>query len=423
MFVNRAQGRAQHTRLVTRTSAPMSVAHYYAANLKKYVQDAKGEWRDANEVADYPAFKIGDTVRYRIVITNVGQGTITNLDITDDQFDQGSFHVDSLAPGEQESHEFSTRIPNDAVGTLVNEACAEADIPEDSQIPPTINCDPAGRELVNYITKKVADPKSGSPVQAGQKINYTVSVTQQGTVPAEAVFTDNLAKVLDDAKYNKDAKATIGTVKYVNGKLVWAGTIPVGQVAKVTYSVTVKENVKKLGNRKLVNPVTSPGCVIKKGETIDCKTDHEVPKFDLMLDKRVIGKDRVPVGGKVRYGLRVTNNGPGVAPAPIRLVDKLPKGLELVSAKGKGWKCKVKKGPDKTICLRNRNLKPDRRAPLVTVTAKTTKAALGGRLVNKAKVSAGGDMVPSNNRDVAEINVGRVPPPSTGFRWSLRDWF
>ncbi|MDQ4054406.1 MAG: hypothetical protein M3237_17125 [Actinomycetota bacterium] len=423
MFVNRAQARTGHTELKMRTSAPMSVAHYYSANLKKYVQDAKGAWRDANDVTDYPAFKLGDTVRYRIVITNTGQGTLTNLDITDDQFEQGSFHVDSLAPGEQESHEFSSVIPNDAVGTLVNTACAEADIPEDSQVTPTINCDPAGRELVNYVTKKVADPKSGSPVQAGEVIHYTVSVTQKGTVPAEAVFTDKLAKVLDDARYNRDATASIGRVRYVDGSLVWAGTVPVGQVALVKYSVTVNKDLRKLGDRKLVNPVTSPGCVVKKGETVNCRTNHRVPKFDLMLDKRVIGATRVAVGGKVQYGLRVTNNGPDVAPGPIRLVDRLPNGLELVSARGKGWDCKVDKSSDKVVCKRNRDLAPDRKAPRVTVVAKATKAALGGRLVNTAQVSAGGDMVRSNNRDAADVSVGRVPPPSTGFRLLLRDWF
>ncbi|MDQ4055084.1 MAG: hypothetical protein M3237_20640, partial [Actinomycetota bacterium] len=85
LFVNRAQGRAEHTELVMRTSAPMTVANYYAANLKKYVQDNKGNWHDAQDVTDYPAFRYGDTVRYRVVVTNVGQGTITNLDISDDQ--------------------------------------------------------------------------------------------------------------------------------------------------------------------------------------------------------------------------------------------------------------------------------------------------------------------------------------------------
>ena len=179
--------------------------------------------------------------------------------------------------------------------------------------------------------------------------------------------------------------------------------------------MTVKAR-KKLGNRNLVNPVTSPGCQVRNGQTIKCRTEHRVPKFDLALDKKVIGPAQVTVGGGVKYRLLVSSRGPGVAPAPIKLVDKLPNGLELKSVRGKSWDCKVDKAKDKVSCLWDRALAPDRKAPPVFVVAKTTKAALGGRLVNTAQVSAGGDTVPSNNRDVAEVDVVRVPPPPhTGF--------
>ncbi|MDQ4053282.1 MAG: DUF11 domain-containing protein [Actinomycetota bacterium] len=423
LYVNRAQARTGHTRLVMRTSEPMSVAHYYAANLKKYVQDNKGNWHDAQDVTDYPTFRYGDTVRYRIVVTNVGQGTITNLDITDDQRpDLGNFHIDSLAPGEQESHEFAFVLDESTNGTVVNTACGEADIPEDSQVPPTINCDPAGFEVANYTTVKSADPKAGTPVKSGQRIRYTVTVTQQGTAPAEAVFSDDLARVLDDAAYNKDVKASLGAVEYRAGHIVWNGTIPVGGVATVTYSVTVKA-VKKLGNRKLVNPVTSPGCEVKKGETINCRTDHLAPKFDLVLDKKVVGKTRVMVGGNVKYRLQVSNNGPDVAPAPIKLRDWLPKGLELKSARGKAWDCTVDKKKDKVACVRDQQLRAKGKAAPVFVVAKTTKAALGRRLVNIAAVDCVGEMTCRNNPDTARVSVVRVPPPSTGFRLLLRDWF
>ncbi|THI93250.1 DUF11 domain-containing protein, partial [Nocardioides sp.] len=148
LFVNRAQARAEHTRLVMRTSAPMTVANYYAATLKKYVQDATGAWRDANDVADYPAFRYGDTVRYRIVVTNVGQGTLTNIQVTDDQQPAlGDFSIASLEPGDSEEHEFSIVLDESTTGTVVNTASATADTPSDSQVPPTIPSDPAGFEV------------------------------------------------------------------------------------------------------------------------------------------------------------------------------------------------------------------------------------------------------------------------------------
>jgi uncharacterized repeat protein (TIGR01451 family)/LPXTG-motif cell wall-anchored protein len=276
LYVNRAQARDGHTELKMRTSAPTSVANYYSASLKKYVQDVNGEWHDANDLADYPAFHYGDVINYRIVVTNTGQGTLTNVDISDDRNPvTGAFHIDSLAPGDDQVHEFST-ILNEATdsGTIVNTACGTADTPDDSQIPATINCDPAGLEVTNYTTVKTSDPKPGSEVKAGDTVTYTVKVTQEGTVPAEAVFSDDLSDVLDDASYNRDVKASVGTARVHDNTLAWSGTIPVRGVATITYSVTVGDDIARAA--KLLNVVTSPGCEIVDGKTPYCTTNHDV---------------------------------------------------------------------------------------------------------------------------------------------------
>ncbi len=153
VLVNRAQGRAENTRLVMRTSASTSIANYYSASLKKYVQDADGEWRDANDPLDYPRFRVGDTVRYRIVVENTGQGTLTNVAVSDDlQPELGSFTIDSLAPGATESHEFEIELTEPVADSVVNTACADADVPADSGVEPTINCDPAGFVVVGTPT-------------------------------------------------------------------------------------------------------------------------------------------------------------------------------------------------------------------------------------------------------------------------------
>ncbi|MFC5731694.1 hypothetical protein ACFPQB_22490, partial [Nocardioides vastitatis] len=186
--------------------------------------------------------------------------------------------------------------------------------------------------MANYTTVKSSVPRPGSAVLPGERIDYTVTVTQQGTAPAEAEFTDNLAKVLDDAVYNRDVKASSGTVEYREGHIVWSGTIPVGGVVKVTYSVRVKA-MRNLGNRRLVNPVTSPGCAVVDGQTVNCRTDHKVGKVDLRIDKRVLGRSRVVVGDRVRYALRVTNNGPDTARGPITVTDRLPRGLDALAAR------------------------------------------------------------------------------------------
>lgn len=192
LLVNRAQARTEHTELVMRTSAPITVANYYSASLKKYVRDADGEWHDANTVEDYPTYQAGDEVPYRIVITNTGQGTLTDLEITDDLFPEGSFTVDQLAPGAEETHEFTVTVPAGGSDTIVNTACATAAIPEDSQVPPTINCDPAGIEVTGDPTH-TKELVSATPIGNGQwQVVYGIDVTNTSTNATRYDLADTL---------------------------------------------------------------------------------------------------------------------------------------------------------------------------------------------------------------------------------------
>lgn len=193
LLVNRAQAVTEHTELVMRTSAPITVANYYSASLKKYVQASDGTWRDANTVEDYPTFSEGDTIRYRIVVENTGQATLTGLEVSDDrQPELGSFVVDSLPPGESQTHEFEIVADTSTGDGVVNTACASADIPEDSQVPPTINCDPAGIEI-NGDPAHTKSLISATPTGGGQwEIVYGLEVTNTSTASTSYSLDDEL---------------------------------------------------------------------------------------------------------------------------------------------------------------------------------------------------------------------------------------
>ncbi|MBN0038711.1 hypothetical protein JN535_00815 [Cellulosimicrobium cellulans] len=193
VLVNRSQGRAENTRLVMRTSASTAIANYYSASLKKYVQDADGEWRDANDPLDYPQFRVGDTVRYRIAVENTGQGTLTNVVVSDDlQPELGSFTIESLAPGEVQTHEFEIVLTEPVADSVVNTACADADVPADSGVEPTINCDPAGFVVVGTPTH-TKEIVSATPVGDGQwEVVYEVVVSNTQTPSTTYSLTDEL---------------------------------------------------------------------------------------------------------------------------------------------------------------------------------------------------------------------------------------
>ncbi len=194
-YVNRAQAVAEHTELVMRTSEPLTMGTYYSASLKKYVQNADGEWVDANDAAEYPRFRVGETVKYRIVVVNTGQGTIEGLEVRDDlQPEKGSFVIDELLPGEDNAFvkEYAITLEAGAPGTVVNTACASAPQPADSEDPVQVNCDPAGFE-VDGDPQHVKELVSATPVGDGRwELVYGIDVTNASEYPTSYSLSDAL---------------------------------------------------------------------------------------------------------------------------------------------------------------------------------------------------------------------------------------
>lgn len=85
---------------------------------------------------------------------------------------------------------------------------------------------------------------------------YTVTVHNTGeTAYDDAVVTDALTGILDDAVYNADVTATVGTVSYDSPTLTWQGDLPAGATSVITYSVTARN--PSSGDKTMINPVTS----------------------------------------------------------------------------------------------------------------------------------------------------------------------
>lgn len=337
VWVNRAQARAEHTELVMRTSEPLTMGTYYSASLKKYVQDRDGEWHDAQDPSDYPVFRIGDTVPYRIVVTNTGQGALTNVRVSDDQAPElGSFVVESLEPGASEAHEFEVTLDETFGTSLVNTASATVDPPEDADGAPVINPDPAGIDIANYTTVKTSEPEPGSAVAPGQTVTYTVEVTQEGSAPADAELVDDLSDVLDDAVLDEDSiTASIGDATLVDGLLVWSGTVPVGETATITYAVTVKdaEALEVDGDFDLLNVVTSDGCVPADGELPDCTTNHLVGWYEYSKTSDPASGSTVSPGQTVTYTVEVVQRGKAEVPS-ARVTDDLAQVLDDTTYNG-----------------------------------------------------------------------------------------
>ncbi|HEY3684450.1 MAG TPA: hypothetical protein VGL93_15560 [Streptosporangiaceae bacterium] len=122
--------------------------------------------------------------------------------------------------------------------------------------------------LPDIVIDKTVRPRRVHP---GGTVHYTITIHNRGGVEEPAArITDDLADVVDDARYNGDAHATIGTVTYHKPRLEWHGDLPAGATAKVTYSATARKLSR--GNGRMRNVVissydsscthhpTAPGC-------------------------------------------------------------------------------------------------------------------------------------------------------------------
>ncbi|MCP2635559.1 DUF11 domain-containing protein, partial [Microbacterium sp. HD4P20] len=156
----------------------------------------------------------------------------------------------------------------------------------------------------SYTTVKTSDPASGSDVQVGDVIEYTVTVTQsgQGRVVAQ-FFNDDLTGVLDDATFNDDIVASDGTFTYVDGVISWTGDLGPGDVATVTYSVTVTA----AGDTLIGNTVQSPGCEA----AADCETEHQTGRYETVKTSDPASGSDVQVGEVIEYTVTVSQIGAG----------------------------------------------------------------------------------------------------------------
>ncbi|MEU8763638.1 hypothetical protein [Streptomyces sp. NPDC048659] len=98
---------------------------------------------------------------------------------------------------------------------------------------------------------KTARPKTVKP---GDTVTYTVTAENISKLDyPNARFSDDLTGNLDDAAYQGDVRADLGTVDYTAPKITYRGTVPAGKKATVTYSVKVFDPVR--GDGKLANSV------------------------------------------------------------------------------------------------------------------------------------------------------------------------
>lgn len=125
-----------------------------------------------------------------------------------------------------------------------------------------------------------------------------------------------------------------------------------------------------------------------------------------------ISADITVVDDRVRFGLVVKNNGPGVEPGPVTVLNTTPPGLIYTAFSGKNWACEPSAQDATTECLLDGPLKPGETAELILL---ATASDDNGSYFNSASVIGKAEVDPdlSNNTAVANLQSAAFSPAET----------
>ena len=202
-------------------------------------------------------------------------------------------------------------------------------IPNDPSVTPPPPVDHPVGELED---SKSVDPASGSTVQPGQVVTYTLTFENTGRANVTVARDDVLSNVLDDADITSAPASSddaLAVSDVADGRFSIEGVLAAGERATVSYQVTVRADGERgddqLGNF-LVNRGEEPPatCEPVEGQSADC-TVNPVSNVTLSKSSDPESGTQVKPGGNVTYTLTFTNvsKNPGSAPVAVDVTDYL----------------------------------------------------------------------------------------------------
>ena len=234
--------------------------------------------------------------------------------------------IATLAPGQSATIELTGNIPDDtASGTSFENSVT---VTGNSTDPNEENNTAQTTLFVSSVD--VSLTKSGpASVNAGQPINYTITVTNAGPDPAEFVeILDEIPANATFASLTQTGGPTASCIQPLVGDVgtvqCTVGFLPAGGTATFTLVLTAGAS----GDVVNTATVSTPSFDTDPSNQEDTVTTTITPAADLTVTKS--GPASVAAGQNVTYTITLTNDGPSAA-ASVALTDTLPAGTTLVS--------------------------------------------------------------------------------------------
>jgi len=356
----------------------------------------------------------GEALLYTISVTNNGPNDASNVVVTDTlpsgvQLASSNYPcvaspntpgaldcmLGSLAPGAVAALEIGVQTGPDLPDVIINIASVTSDTADPN---PQNNATEANVAVVPK-TADLALTKIGTPnpVVAGEIVNYTLTLVNNGPHDAPGVFVADDLAGLQAASFDPEC-----AVVPDGSLLCLPGALAAGAIRQIGYSVHT--------------PADYDGALTNTAEigTLDNVFDNNLanntavatvqvgppptPTADLGIEKTAL-QASVIAGSLVTYELKVTNNGPDAA-LGVFVTDDLPAGLQFVGSDGD---CSVI-GDGSLLCELG-TLAAGVLAQPIMITLQTP-ATLQGQLANTAAVgSATLDINLDNNTSTAIVQV------------------
>jgi uncharacterized repeat protein (TIGR01451 family) len=338
-----------------------------------------------------PNVVVGDAITWSYVVTNVGNVTLTNIEVTDS--DLGSVAtIASLAPGGSQALTASGtavggQYENTGTATVLFDETTYSDSDDSHYFG-------SGADL--SLTKVVDDARPNE----GDTVIYTITLTNDGPndatgVEVTDVLPDGLSYVSDNGGGAYSSTTNVWTV----GGLANGGSVTLAITVTVDAGTggTTITNTAEVTAADQPDPDSTPN---NQDPTEDdqVSVDLTVQSADLVVEKTV-DNPTPNEGDTIVYTITITNDGPSDATG-VTLDDLLPVGVTYVSDNSAGAY-----SPFTGVWTIGDLAFEETRTLAITATVHTGTA--GTTITNAAEITTSDQPDPdlTNNRDTADMTI------------------
>ena len=303
----------------------------------------------------------GDIIKYNISVRNTSSVTINNVTVTDDTLavTTNSNGEDGITPN---IGTIENLLPNESrTYTVYHKVTAQEVLTGGTKITNTVTVTGRYNDGKDTITEDddatvtvkdindisvVKEQKvngnvipNGTEVKLGQKITYTITVTNEGnTTLKDVVVNDTIFGIAGELNIKPTAGVTVSGDK-TNGYVFTIGELPARATKVITAEYTVieadiSENSKEIRNVATVNAKTTGGDPVDpETSEVDVVTEKGKPIIDVVKTstlKEINGKKNDNIaeyGDIITYTITATNT--GIISGDVTITDKVPTGTEL----------------------------------------------------------------------------------------------